>query len=121
MLDLREVFRRIRELEADTFAVPTRRETRPLITVTSCGMSACTGSCAIVQMPAPGLYFCTTASTQTQFLLLPETGRRRPTFRIGLTKVESAVIQGPELAPNCRSAIPMHRSGFQGEADPLLD
>jgi hypothetical protein len=48
VVDLADMLRRMGEFEADALAMPACRETPALITVTSCGMSACAGSCVIV-------------------------------------------------------------------------
>jgi hypothetical protein len=61
MADLADMLGRVRELEADAPAMRAGRKRRPLITVTSCGMSACAGSWVMVQMPdcrtiSSGLY-----------------------------------------------------------------
>jgi hypothetical protein len=48
MIDLGYVLRRMYELERDDLAMPASREAPSLITVTSCGMSACGGSCLMM-------------------------------------------------------------------------
>jgi hypothetical protein len=48
MIDLADMPGGMGELEPDAFAMPAGRKRRPLITVTSCGMSACTASWVIV-------------------------------------------------------------------------
>jgi len=45
MVDLADMLRRMGELEGYSLAMPAVGKRRPLITVTSCSMSACTGSC----------------------------------------------------------------------------
>src|SRR5205085_1206548 len=48
VLNLGNELGRVRELEGDPLAMPASRKPRALMTVTSCGMSVCTGSWAIV-------------------------------------------------------------------------
>jgi hypothetical protein len=48
VIDLADMLGGVRELEADALAVPAGRKAPALITVTSCGMSACAGSWVMV-------------------------------------------------------------------------
>jgi hypothetical protein len=47
MIDFRDVLGRVGELESDSFAMPACREAPAFMTVTSRGISACSGSCVI--------------------------------------------------------------------------